>query len=83
MDEVYIEVNFIDTPKKKTNIEIWEDLTGDDEILHEEFARVITNEDIPKAGGIFDPENLTITSTWNSCWIGMTIELNLQESTRD
>ena len=55
-NEVYIEGNFIDTPNNKTNIELWEDLAGDDEIFHEEFARVITNEDIPEAGGIFDPE---------------------------
>ena len=33
--------------KNKPNIELWEDLAGDDEIFHEEFARVITNEDIP------------------------------------
>ena len=33
-----------------------EDLAGGDEIFDEEFSRVITNEDIPEAGGIFDPE---------------------------
>ena len=33
--------------KTKPNITLWEDLTGNDEIFHEEFARVITNEDIP------------------------------------
>ena len=40
----------------KPNIEIWEDLAGDDEIFHEEFSRVITNEDIPEADDVFDPE---------------------------
>ena len=45
-NEVYIEGNFIDTPNNKPNIELWEDLAGNDEIFHEEFARVITNEDI-------------------------------------
>ena len=55
-NEVYIEVNFIDTPNNKTNIEIWVDLAGDDGIFHEEFARLITNEDIPEADDIFDPE---------------------------
>ena len=42
-NEVYIEGNFIDTPNNKPNIELWEYLAGDDEIFHEEFARVITN----------------------------------------
>ena len=56
LNEVYIEGNFIDTPNNKPNIEIWEDLAGDDEIFHEEFARVITNEEIPEADYIFDPE---------------------------
>ena len=56
-NEVYIEGNFIDTPNKKPNIELWEDLAGDDDIFHEEFARVITNEDIPEADDIFDPED--------------------------
>ena len=42
--------------KNKPNIELWEDLAGDDEIFHEKFARVITNEDKPEAGDIFDPE---------------------------
>ena len=41
--------------KIKPNIELWEDLAGNDEIFHEEFARVITNEDIPEADDIFDP----------------------------
>ena len=55
-NEVYIEGNFIDTPNNKPNLELWEDLAGDDKIFHEEFARVITNEDIQEADGIFDPE---------------------------
>ena len=42
--------------KNKPNIELWEDLAGDDKIFHEEFSRVITNEDIPEADNIFDPE---------------------------
>ena len=29
---------------------------GDDEIFHLEFARVITNENIPESDNIFDPE---------------------------
>ena len=33
-----------------------EDLAGNDEIFHEEFAKVITNEDILEADDIFDPE---------------------------
>ena len=53
---MYIEGNFIDTPNNKPNIELWEDLVGDDEIFHEEFTRVITHEDIPEADDIFDPE---------------------------
>ena len=55
-NEVHIEGNFIDTPNNKTNIELREDLADDDGIFHEEFARVITNEDIPEAGDIFDPK---------------------------
>ena len=45
----------MDTPNNKPNIELWEDLVGDDKILHKKFARVITNEDIPEADDIFDP----------------------------
>ena len=48
-----IEGNFIDTPNNKPNIELWEYLAGDNEIFHEEFARVITNEDITEADDIF------------------------------
>ena len=55
-NEVYIEDNFINNPNNKLNIEIWEDLVVDDEIFHEEFARVITNEDVQEAHDIFDPE---------------------------
>ena len=55
-NEVYIEGDFIDTPNNKLNIELWEDLAGDDNIFHEEFARVITNEDISEADDIFYPE---------------------------
>ena len=40
----------------KTNIELWEDLAGDNEIFHEGFARVTTNEDLQEAGDIFDSE---------------------------
>ena len=29
---------------------------GDNKMFHHEFARVITNEDIPEADDIFDPE---------------------------
>ena len=55
-NEVYIEGNFIDTPNNKPNIELWEDLAGDDDISNEDFSRVITNEDIPEVDNIFDPE---------------------------
>ena len=55
-NEVYIEGNFITTPNTKPNIELWEDLAGNDEIFHEDFARVITNEDKQEADDIFDPE---------------------------
>ena len=55
-NEGYIEGNCIDTPNNKTTIELWEDLAGDDEIFHEEFARVMTNEVIPEADDISDPE---------------------------
>ena len=55
-NEVYIEGNFIDIPNNKPNIELWEDLAGDDKIFHEEFPRVITNYYIPEADDIFDPE---------------------------
>ena len=48
----------MDTPNKKPNIELWEYLAGEDGIFHEEFARVITNEDIPEVDDIFDPEEL-------------------------
>ena len=55
-NEVYIEGNFIDTSNNKPNIELWEDLASDNDIFHEDFARVITNEDIPVADDIFDVE---------------------------
>ena len=55
-NEVYIEGNFIYTLNKKPNIELWEYIAGDDEIFYEEFATVITNEDIPEADDIFDLE---------------------------
>ena len=54
-NDLYIECNFIDTPNKKPNIELWGYFAGDDEIFHEEFARVITNEDILEVDDIFDP----------------------------
>ena len=72
-NEVYIEGNFIDTPKNKPNIELQEDLEGNDEISHKEFARVITNEDIPEADDIFDPEefdnyvNMELTLNRHDC----------------
>ena len=55
-NEVYIEGKFIDTSNNKPNIELWEYLAVDEEIFHEDFARVITNEDILEADDIFDPE---------------------------
>ena len=55
-NEVYIEGNFIDNPKNKPNIELLEELAGDDQIFHEEFAIVITNKNIPEDDDIFDPE---------------------------
>ena len=56
LNEVYIEGNFIDTKKNKPNIELWKDIAGDDKIFHEEFARLIKNEDITEADNIFDLE---------------------------
>ena len=52
----HIECNFVDTPNNKPTIELWEGLVGDDEIFHEEFARVVTNEDLQEADYIFNPE---------------------------
>ena len=34
-NELYIEVDFIDTPNNKPNIEICDNLAGDDDIFHE------------------------------------------------
>ena len=42
-NDIYIEGNSIYTSNKKTNIELWEDLAGDDDIFLEEFSKVITN----------------------------------------
>ena len=53
---MYIEGDFIETPNNKPNIELWEDIFGDDETFHEEFGRVIKNEDIPESDDIFDPK---------------------------
>ena len=50
-----MEGNFIDTPNNKPNIKLWEFFAVEEKIFHEEFAIVITNEDIPEADDIFDP----------------------------
>ena len=42
--------------KNKPKMELLEDLVGDNEIFHDEFSRVITNEYIPEADNIFDTE---------------------------
>ena len=36
---------------------MWEELAGDDEVFQEEFASVITTNDIPEADNIFYPES--------------------------
>ena len=59
-NDAYIEVNYIETSNNKPNIELWEDLAGDDEIFHEEFGRVITNEDTPE--GVIAPSPITLLS---------------------
>ena len=82
-NKVYIEGNFIDTPNNKPNIEILEDLAGDDKIFHEELYRVITKRTYRKLMISLIQKNLTITTTWNLHWIGTTMDLNLQESTSD
>ena len=83
INELYIEGNFIDTLNNKPNIELWEDLAGNDEIFHGEFSRVITNEDIPEADDIFDPEEFDNYVNMELALDSMKIDLNLQESTRD
>ena len=79
-NEVYIECNFIDTPNNRPNIELWLYLIGDDKIFHEEFVRVIKNEDIPEADNIFDTEEF---DNYVNMEPTLMMDLNLQESTRD
>ena len=48
---------------------MWEDLTGDDEILHEEFSRVITNGDVPESDEEFSPNEF-------DNWVNMDLALD-------
>ena len=49
-------MNYSEPTKDEPNVELWEDLAGDDKVFHEEVARGITNDDIPEADEEFDPE---------------------------
>ena len=49
--------NYLQNHHQKPDVELWEELAGDDEAFYEEFARVITNDDIPEADDEFDPES--------------------------
>ena len=69
--------------KNKPNIELWEDLAGNDKIFHEEFVRVITNENIPEANNIFDSEEFDNYVNMELAMDRQPIDLNLKESTRD
>ena len=55
-NEEFITPNLAECEWDKPKMETWEALAGDDEIFYEEFARVITNEDVPEADDEFDPE---------------------------
>ena len=55
-NEKFISANGEEHERTKPTIESWEELAGDDDVFHEEFARVITNGDIPEADDKFDPE---------------------------
>ena len=55
-NEEYIGANYLQNHHQKPDVELWEELAGDDEAFYEEFARVITNDDIPEADDEFDPE---------------------------
>ena len=48
-NEEYIGANYLQNHHQKTDVELWEELAGDDEASYEEFARAITNDDIPEA----------------------------------
>ena len=53
--EEYIGENYLHNHHQKPDVEIWEELSGDDEAFYEEFARVITNDDIKEIDDEFDP----------------------------
>ena len=54
----YLVDGYLERYRKKPDISMWEELTGGDEVFQKEFARVITNNDIPEADNIFDPESI-------------------------
>ena len=68
---------------QKSNWRNIQSLAGDDKIFHEDFSRVIKNEGIPEADDIFDPEEFKNYVNMKLHWIGKTMDLNFQESTRD
>ena len=48
-NEEYIGANYLQNHHQKPDVELWEELAGDDKAFYEEFARVITNDYIPEA----------------------------------
>ena len=54
--EEYIGANYEQNNHQKPDVELWEELAGDDKVFYKELARVITNDDIPEADDEFDPE---------------------------
>ena len=56
-NEKYNDVDYLQNNNEKPDIEQWQELAGDDEIFYEEFARVVTNEEIQEADELFDPES--------------------------
>ena len=80
-NEVYIEGDFIDTPNTKPNIELWEDLATPRYLMRSliERSQMRTYRKLMIS---LIKKNLTITSTYNSRWIGKKMDLSFQESTR-
>ena len=53
--EEYIGANYLQNHYQKPDVELWEELSGYDKTFYEEFARVITNDNIPEADDEYDP----------------------------
>ena len=70
-NEKFISANEEEQERTKPSIERWEDLAGDDEVFHKEFAQVITNGDTPEADNKFNPK------TFNNC-VNMELSLDIQ-----